>query len=395
VLEKNRRRSLKAAIGTATLGAAMVAVPVAQANTALKTSVSNTYQTNGRVSAIVTIGGTTYIGGSFTSVRPYGSAAGSKETPRAHLAAINSDGTLNGWNPGANAAVLALAASPDGSTVYAGGDFTTVANVTRPHVAALGASSGTTTAFNPSTDLSVLSIAATSTKVYLGGSFTKVGAASRAHLAAVSQTGTLDTTWKPTANAAVRAVRLSPSASDVYVGGGFSAINGSTTQKNLARLSPSSGAVSAWSSHPKFPVYAIATTTGQVFVGGNGTGGHAAAYSATGSQQWLIQTDGGVQAIAAMNGVTYVGGHFDNLCTGDTTGGTSGFSCPTGQVAATRHKLFAVNASSGALDPWAPNPNSNLGVWSMEAHGTSLDVGGDFTAIGAPRSSQQGFARFG
>ncbi len=394
MLNTNRRRGLLAAAGTLTLGTTLAGVPAAYANTTLPTSVRPTYQTNGRVSAILTIGGTTYLGGSFTSLRPAGAAAGTNEHPRAHLAALDaSTGALKSWNPGADGAVRALVGSPGGGTVYAGGEFSKVGGQTRHHVAALNPSTGAVTGFNPSANLSVLSLAATSSRIYLGGTFSTVAGQTRQRLAAVSTTGALDGTWKPSANATVRAVRLSPSASSVYVGGDFTAISGNTTQKRFAKLSPTNGAASSWSSHPTFPVYGIAATTGQVFLGGNGAGGHAAAYTTSGGQQWIVQTDGGVQAIATRNGVVYVGGHFDNVCKGDSTGATSGFNCPT--VKATRHKLLAVNASTAALDPWAPNPNSTLGVWSLEAPG-SLKVGGDFTQIGAnPRSNQQGYAQFG
>jgi len=160
------------------------------------------------------------------------------------------------------------------------------------------------------------------------------------------------------------------------------------------KLSPAIAAVYPWTTHPGWPVFSIADTASQVFVGGNGTGGHAEGFTTTGTKQWIVQTDGGVQSVATSYGVVYVGGHFDNVCAGDYTGPTTGFSCPT--VKATRHKLLAVSATNAALDPWAPNPNSTLGVWSMATTGSKLDVGGDFTAIGAnPRSNQQGFAQFG
>ena len=51
------------------------------------------------------------------------------------------------WNPGANNHVHALAVS--GSTVYAGGNFTSIGGQTRSRIAALDASSGLATAWNP------------------------------------------------------------------------------------------------------------------------------------------------------------------------------------------------------------------------------------------------------
>ena len=99
-----------------------------------------------------------------------------------------------------------------------------------------------------------------------------------------------------------------------------------------------------------------------------------------------------------MDGVIYGGGHFDNVCVGVTDGATTGFKCPTNL--ATRHKLVAIDAVTGALDPWNPGANSPLGVFGMTSDGGSLEVGGDFTKIGTPNAShgatknQQGYAQF-
>ena len=67
---------------------------------------------------------------------------------------------------------------------------------------------------------------------------------------------------------------------------------------------------------------------------------------------------------------------------------------------ATRHKLVAIDAVTGTLDPWNPGANSPLGVFGMASDGGSLEVGGDFTKIGTPNAShgatknQQGYAQF-
>jgi len=93
-----------------------------------------TPQTNGRVNAVAYLGGTVYIGGSFTSVGGQ---------PRNRLAAFNAgDGTLLSWNPNASGVVRTLKVSPAGTRVYVGGDFSAVAGVPRARIAALAPSSG-------------------------------------------------------------------------------------------------------------------------------------------------------------------------------------------------------------------------------------------------------------
>ena len=62
---------------------------------------------------------------------------------RCRGAAIDgSTGNVTGWNPNAGPGVRALAVS--GSTVYVGGEFTQVGGVSRSHLAAIDATTGTT-----------------------------------------------------------------------------------------------------------------------------------------------------------------------------------------------------------------------------------------------------------
>ncbi len=69
-------RAALVAIATAALTSGLLVARPAGATTAtVSENPSSTYQTNGRVDAIVTVGTKVYIGGDFTSVRPAGSAA--------------------------------------------------------------------------------------------------------------------------------------------------------------------------------------------------------------------------------------------------------------------------------------------------------------------------------
>ncbi len=82
------------------------------------------YQTNGKVDAVLSVGDTIYIGGTFTSVRPAGAPAGTDEVSRSRLAAFSrSTGALLRWNPGVGHQVNALAAAPNGRIIYVGGRF--------------------------------------------------------------------------------------------------------------------------------------------------------------------------------------------------------------------------------------------------------------------------------
>jgi PKD repeat protein len=382
-------------LATLTLGV----LPAQAAGESLTQRVDPAYQASSDINAVLTVGTTTYLGGEFTSMRPSGAAAGTGEVPRSHLAAVdNRTGALLPWNPGANSSVYALAASADGSTVYVGGLFSTLDGATHKRIGAVSATTGSAMpSFSPSTDGKVYAIAVSGSTVYLGGTFSTVNGAARTRLATVSNSGTL-LPWTAQPNDSVRSITLSPDGGSVYVGGEFSSVNGLTREKYLTRLSPATAAFQPWTTHPGYPLWSVVATSTAVYVGGNGAGGHASSFTTGGTQLWKFQTDGGVQAVFLLNGVLYVGGHFDNVCTGDTDGPTNGFHCPAGSVGATRHKLVAVVPDTTStlgfrVDPWDPGANSPLGVFAFSSDGSGLQVGGEFTSIGN-FTRQQAYAEF-
>ena len=140
---------------------------------------------------------------------------------------------------------------------------------------------------------------------------------------------------------------------------------------------------------PGYDVWAIIPTSTQIYLGGNGAGGHLAAHSATtGGKIWQSQTDGGVQAIALVGDVLIGGGHFDNVCATSTTTGSGsggGFDCQ--EQLAVRHKLMSVSTATGALDPWNPGANSNLGVFALATSSASCSWAATSRRSGARTSS--------
>ena len=72
-----------------------------------------TWQANGRVLAILRVGGVVYIGGDFTQVMAHN---GGQTAARNHLAAFNAvSGNLLAWNPNADGRVRALASAGNGA----------------------------------------------------------------------------------------------------------------------------------------------------------------------------------------------------------------------------------------------------------------------------------------
>ncbi len=394
-----RRRGLLVALTTTAIFAALVGPGgVAQAATSnLSQVVDNTYQTNSRVNAILPIGDTIYIGGRFTSVRPAGSTV---SVTRNHLAAFDRvTGALLPWNPNSDKEVLALSASLDGTSVFIGGAFSKLGGLKRLRLGQVDAATGAVLPWAPTSDNQINTIAVTPTLLYIGGDFDIMNGQPRSDLAAVDYSGVLSTTWAPAADDRVRVITPSLDGTSLFVGGDFLSINGDGVQKILARLSPVDGSPQPWKLHPGYPIHAFGFSGGLLFAAGDGSGGHIGAFDMnTGARIWTQQTDGGVQSMSIMDGVVYGGGHFDNVCVGVTDGATSGFHCPTNL--ATRHKLVAIDAVTGALDPWNPAANTALGVFAVANDAGSLEVGGDFTKVGTPNAShgatqaQQGYAQF-
>jgi hypothetical protein len=348
---------------TATAGALLVVRPAAAETTvSVSEDPSPTYQTNGRVNAIITVGTRVYIGGDFTTVRPAGSPAGIATIPRERLAAFSTEtGELLGWNPGVNSTVNALAASPDGRTIYVGGKFGRLVGQPRRNLGAVRAASGNLTKFRADTDRRVLALATAGSRVYVGGKLSKIDGKSRSRLAAVSAKGRLVRKWRPSPNGFVRTIAMSANRRNVFIGGDFTRV-GAKKQRHLAKLAAKHGQVRKFRRHPGYPVVKIIATSRRLYLAGNGAGGHSASYTVGGRLRWVVQTDGAVHSVALQSGVVYVGGQFGNICVGNTGGPTSGFDCPT--VLSPRKRLAGLAASDGAVLPWDPGANSIDGVFA-------------------------------
>jgi hypothetical protein len=385
------RVALVAVATSALTGGLLVGGPAGAATSTVSEKLTPTYQTNGRVDAIIKVGTRIYIGGSFTSVRPAGSAPGTGEVSRARLAAFSAvTGDLLSWNPGANSTVNALAAAPNGHTIYVGGRFGRLGGHRRHNLGAVHTGSGHATSFRANTDRRVLALAATKSRLYVGGKFTKIHGKGRSRVAALSTHGRVLSKWRPRVNGFVHSIALSKDRKSVFVGGDFKRVQG-RKQPHLAKIGAKTGRVHPLRDHPTYPVVQIVATKHDLFLAGNGAGGHAAAYTAHGRFRWVKQTDGLVHSVALRDGVLYLGGQFDNICVGNTGHPTTGFDCP--HVLTPRRHLAALSAADGSPLSWNPSTNGIDGVFAVKAVGSTVQIGGDFTSVQG--HDQQGYAAFG
>jgi hypothetical protein len=356
----------------------------------VSTTPAGSIQTNGTVYAIAVSGTTAYIGGSFTEVRPAGAAAGSaSQVARKNLAAVSlTTGKVLSWHGAASAAVRAIAVSATG--VYIGGDFTASSGSPAAHVAELNRSSGArVTGFIARANAQVAALALHNSTLFMGGQFTAADHTARAHVAAVNAiSGKLVPGWVASASSEVRAMTMSADGTKLIVGGQFTAVNGHS-QASIAALDPGTGGLLSWGgSSAGLPVIALTADASGVYAGTGGSGGTLQAFSpSTGALLWQDGANGDVQAVSVAGGVVYAGGHFSRYC----GPGTGAETCPGSSVA--RLKLFSVDEPTGAtLEPWAPNPNSVMGVYALRYGDSSLTAGGSFTKVAG--RAQQGFAIF-
>ncbi|MDQ1741899.1 MAG: hypothetical protein QOE23_238 [Pseudonocardiales bacterium] len=378
----------------------------------MPSNVAPTWQTNAPVTALLAVGGVLYVGGEFTSVRLPGRPVGSGEIVRHYLAAFEA-GTgrlIVGFNHPLDAPVHALAASPDGQTIYVGGDFASIDGVARSRVAAFSAATGTVTSFDPGANARVTGISAAATAVYLSGSFSVAGGAAKQRLAAVNpSTGTALPTFTSNADNVVYQTALSGDGSKLYLAGAFTSLNGDAGQHAAAVVDSSTGAVLPFPAGsvipPKTPSCTVEAKTvktdgtGAYFgVEGSGLGcfdGTFAVDSAGDALRWRSLCLGATQAVQPIGTILYTGSHSHD-CSGDRPADPDAFPEVGAAKGLSRH-LLSRSTSTGHLSTWYPNtdggPNkTGLGPRVMATDGSRLFVGGEFTTVnGLP---QQGLARF-
>lgn len=359
----------------------MVAAP---ADASLTNAPTPTWGTNGRVSAILPIGNTVYVGGTFTAIVDRSGTSYSAS----NLAAFNATtgAAVLTWAPTTDGTVWALAT--DGTSVYVGGSFTTVDGKSRRNLAAVTPDTGALDPWHPKTSSVVDSVAADGGAIFVSGNFSKVTGSDgttypQAYVAKLRSDGTVDASWAPKPDARVRALATSPDGTRIFLGGDFTSVGRSGTNKMAAVLASDGTLDPSFVSSPNngtgyATVYALTVASTDVFEAVGGSGGACTAVDAsTGAAVWSKHTNGNVHAVRVLGTSAYCGGHFS---------GTSSFA------GLTRYKLAGVDIATGTVLGFAPRVNSALGVWSLGAGPATLYGGGDFTKIS--RVAEQHYAQW-
>ena len=373
---------------------------------------------NGPVNAVVPIGGTLYIAGTFDRVGPStgcavpfdpltaqpvlpfarvpgivhavapdgaggwyvgGAFEGIDGQPVRNLAHLLANGHVAAWTPNPDSEVLAISIS--GNTLYAGGHFEHIGGAARYKLGAVDLTTGAAAAFDagltqiaPNAWPYVHTIAATPAAVYVGGYFFTIGGQPRARVAAVDPTTGLAKSWN--ANCDGDVYRFVPAGGTVFAGGNFSNIGGQA-RSAVAELDAVTGNATSWS---PFYVHGIANdlavTATQVYacgqfdyVGFDSRFNGAAFDRGTATLlPFAPVVDGIIRSIALDGGTLYLAGDISQV------GGQP------------RNGLAAVDATTGALKPWAPDVNrSRFAVPASEAlvaTNGAVFAGGSYTSVG-------------
>ncbi|WP_333768144.1 LamG-like jellyroll fold domain-containing protein [Streptomyces sp. IBSBF 2435] len=394
-----------AILAAATLGA--VSSPSAtalQAPVGLTADNLGTYQTNGVVWAMAQANGIVYTAGTFSAIRPAGSAAGTGETAVANFAAFDAAtgqpaGCQLNFTVGSNnATVRALAVSPDGHTLYAGGFFGQVNGVGVSSLAAIDLDTCTVSGtFHPAVAGTVRTIEATAGTVYFGGDVTTVNSQSRGRYAAVSSAGAL-LPWAPTADNPGRALALTPDGQNAILGGDFNTVDG-VDSHSLAVVDASTGALVK--AYPTGFIDATSVTkdivvdaaSNSFYTANEGTGGGVfdgrIRFSLTDfNQVWRDNCLGATQTLTVYQTVLYSGSHAHDC--------SSMGEYPD----SVRKHLLAESVDDPRLLAWFPDTNDGIGekigprVMALASSGGTdyLWVGGEFTTVNG--AAQQGLTRF-
>jgi trimeric autotransporter adhesin len=324
--------------------------------------------TMGGVATMVVRGSTIYLGGYFDTVKGQG---------RRRLAALDAvTGDPTPWNPtvSVGSAVFTLAVSPDGNTVYVGGEFSEIAGEARRNLVALDASTGALTSWNPQVNAPVRALVLTDSTIYIAGHFGAVNGQPRSRIAALSLADAALADWDPSPLAAATGsiiYALAISGSTIYVGGDFDAIGGQP-RSYIAALDAVTGDATSWNANANSTVTSLAVVAGfAVYAGGAFTniGGeeryHVAALDiSTGeATAWNPCANGSVNALAVAGSTVYAGGTFWSI------GGEP------------RRNLAAFDPATGESTDWRPDPDAKVASLAVSSDKSKVFVAGDFTSI--------------
>ena len=220
------------------------------------------------------LGNFLYVAGQFNDVRTLSAGI----VPRAYLFRMFLTGPNEGkvdttWTPNVGGPVYHLAT--DGTSLFIGGNFTTVNGATRNRLAKITTGNVATpfavdATWNPAPNGDIHALKYANSQLYVAGGFSSIGGVVNNYLARLSPTGTgaADPLWKPTFNNLVSS--LESDATYIYVGGRFNIAN-SANRRALCRYTLAAGAPSldgTWNPNADGEVNTMLKSGSALFIAG-------------------------------------------------------------------------------------------------------------------------------
>jgi hypothetical protein len=352
-----RRLACPIATATAVIAALGFAAP-ANASYA-KAPLTLGWHPAGPVHSSLTLNGIVYLGGKLDGT--------------GGIAAVDAASGDLLWMVPANNDVRALTLSPDGSRLYAGGQFSSVDGATHRHLVAIDLADHTVVSnWKAGAAGTVRDLVVFGNDLYVAGKITSVGGVSHRGIGAVlTTTGKPDPAFTFTADNDVLGLALN--GSQLLLSGSFSHISGAF-RSNLASIDLTTNALTSWapaklcSSCDQY--WDVQTDGVNAYVGTSGFQGFLGAFNlTTGRQPWrLIATDGDVQTLRlAGDGELYFGGHFAHYISDGVNRLDQGV-------------VGALYTATGRLDTsFTPKIYKTYpGGWAITSTPDKLWVGGDF-----------------
>lgn len=375
---------------------------------------------NGVVWDQAVVGNTVYAVGEFTTATTPGGSPVARENA---LAYDITTGALLDWAPAANAAIRAVEAAPDGSTVYLGGTFTTINGLVANRVAAVDPRSGAprNLGLHLNSGVNALALSPDGSKLYAGGYFSEANRQRRQRIVefdVASRTVTPFSARVP--DQYVHAVATEPGGTGVAIGGAFSSVNGREEPGNgLAILEAGTGELRRnnvssviGASGRKAAVWGMASDARGLYAAsysGSGTfEGVARLNWRSGDVEWMLDCHGDSYDVHPAGDIVYISSH-EHDCSNvglfpndwkQYYHGTAVVNQAVGEVRRNTYRGYANFKGQPATTLLSFFPSFTAGTytgarqatWTVEGNDDYVVYGGEFTAVNGQQ--QQGLVRF-
>lgn len=382
---------------------------------------------NGQVNAIVQVGSTMVVGGTFSSVTPPGGSAQS----RSYLVLFDATTGALRSNVSVNGVVQDVMAGPTATTAYVAGSFTSVNGTTQSHVTLIDVTTGAVvSSFRPAATNGVVNALTSSRgRLVLGGNFTVAGGTAHGGLASLNPTtGAIDNAFmgvdvadrhNDTGSGAqgavgVRDLEATSTGAKIAVIGNFKHVDGlDRDQLVVLDAGTSSSTVDPdWQTNRYKPycfnfafdtyVRGVAVSPDDSYFVVTATGGQNSGtlcdtaarfeFGATGNDiqpVWIDYTGGDtLWSVEVTENAVYVGGHQRWMNNSDA-------SDSNGQGSVPRPGLAVLDPDSGMPFAWNPGRNPRgAAAFVVYATPTGLWVGSDTEWIGNYRYKRPRLAFF-